>query len=608
MLLSCRVCARYGRSMVPFIMSQLPRPEYPRPQMVRDGFINLNGQWDFAFDFGRSGRDRKMFENGVFPEKILVPFCPESKLSGIEHRDFIPAVWYRRSFTVPDDWRGGRTVLHFGAVDYYCEVYINSKRAGSHSGGYTSFAFDITEFLQNGENTLTVYAEDDLRSGRQPRGKQCGSYHSHGCDYTRTTGIWQTVWLERVPERHISSFKIYPNPDTCSVDVEVNITFCENAELRLSSAFEGRDTGSVSATVTGHTSFLHLPLSEKHLWEAGRGRLYDLKLTLTAGGGTDTVDSYFGLRSVSWDNNAMYLNGEKVFQRLVLDQGFYPDGVYTAPADEDLKKDIELSMALGFNGARLHEKLFEPRFHYWADRLGYLTWGEYGNWGLNICSGEGLRNFLPEWLEAVGRDFNHPSIIGWCPFNETWDNDGRRQDDAVLSTVYYATKAADATRPVIDTSGNFHVVTDIFDVHDYEQDVAKFTEKYEAVKDGGAHYCTFPDRQKYEGQPYFVSEYGGAWWSNRSEGGWGYGNAPKSPAEFADRYAGLTSYMLNHPDICAFCYTQLYDVEQEQNGLYTYARERKLPDEVYEKIREVNTQKAAIEKQHPSSGIAVSGD
>ena len=572
------------------------RPEYPRPQMVRDGFVNLNGEWDFEFDFGKSGVERKMYEKGNFSKKINVPFCPESKLSGIEYVDFIPAVWYQRSFTVPSDWKNDKTFLHFGAVDYLCVVYINEKEVGRHVGGYSSFSFDISGFLKEGENTLTVYAQDDTVSGKQPRGKQCGSYYSHGCDYTRTTGIWQTVWLEKVPRSHIKNFKIYPDIADSSVTVEVDITFANDAELTLEASFEGEDCGSKTVKINGHTKMVNLPLSQTHLWEAGKGNLYDLKLTLKSGGSTDTVESYFGLREVTWDNNAMYLNGKKLFQRLVLDQGFYPDGIYTAPSDEALKNDIEISMALGFNGARLHEKIFEPRFLYHADKAGYLVWGEHGNWGLDIYDGEGVKNFLPEWLEALTRDFNHPAIVGWCPFNETWDGK-QRQDNAVLSTVYHATKAADHTRPVIDTSGNFHVVTDIYDVHDYEQEIEIFKGHYAAMAEDGEYYETFPDRQKYGGQPYFVSEFGGAWWNKDGEkGGWGYGGAPESARVVAERYEGLTEVMMSNKNICAFCYTQLFDVEQEQNGLYTYNREKKFPQEIYDRVLAANKRIAEIEK------------
>ena len=228
----------------------IPRPEYPRPQMVRDGFVNLNGEWDFEFDFGCSGRERKMYENGDFSKKILVPFCPESKLSGIAYTDFMNAVWYRRSFTVPAEWKKDRVFLHFGAVDYYCEVYVNSQKAGSHSGGYTSFCFDITDLLTEGENTLCVYAEDHTRSGKQPHGKQCNNYYSGGCDYTRTTGIWQTVWLERVPANHIVNFKIYPNIAEPSIDVEIDVNCAERgASLTLEAAYEGEAVGSLTLPI-----------------------------------------------------------------------------------------------------------------------------------------------------------------------------------------------------------------------------------------------------------------------------------------------------------------------------------------------------------------------
>ena len=303
---------------------------------------------------------------------------------------------------------------------------------------------------------------------------------------------------------------------------------------------------------------------------------------------------------------SILINGKPVFQRLVLDQGFYPEGIYTAPTDMALKNDIEISMGLGFNGARMHEKIFEARYIYWADKLGYLVWGEHANWGLNITTPMGLERFLPEWMEALERDFNSPALIGWCPFNETWDRKftlpengswdpkGIRQDDEVLRIVYNVTKMVDKTRPVIDTSGNYHVVTDIFDIHDYEQDPEKFAEKFEPMKNGGKPFVNYPDRQKYEGQPYFVSEYGGIWWNPEQKDGkaWGYGQRPKSEEEFLKRYEGLTSILLRNPKICAFCYTQLYDVEQEVNGLYTYDRKPKFDAKI---IREINSRKAAIE-------------
>ncbi len=578
--------------------NDIPRPEYPRPQMVRDKWMNLNGWWEFEIDHGNSGKERRFFERKKLDDKILVPFCPESKLSGVEYKDFMAAVWYRREFTVPEDWLDQRVILHFGAVDYETEVWVNGKSVGTHRGGYTPFSFDITDFLQRGSNVLTVCAQDDVRSGLQPRGKQSSLYYSHGCDYTRTTGIWQTVWLECVPHTYIESLRITPDVDNGRVHLEV---FFEgdtrDCILVAEARYDSNEMGSNTAIVAGNRAFLTIDLVDIYLWGPEQPNLYDLKLYIQKGNSiVDEISSYFGLRSITWDNRAIYINGKPVFMRLVLDQGFYPDGIYTAPTDEDLKRDIEISMGLGFNGARLHEKIFEPRFLYWADKLGYLVWGEHANWGLDITTPMGLERFLPEWLEALKRDYNHPSIIGWCPFNETWDIDGRKQDDEVLRIVYQATKAIDKTRPVIDTSGNYHVVTDIFDIHCYEQDVEKFASFFEPMKRGGEVYVTFPDRQKYEGQPYFVSEYGGIWWNpgQTDDKGWGYGDRPNSEEEFIQRYKGLTETLLSNPRICGFCYTQLYDIEQEVNGLYTYDRKPKFDPEI---IRKINTQKAAIEKE-----------
>ncbi|SHF40884.1 Glycosyl hydrolases family 2 [Caldanaerobius fijiensis DSM 17918] len=572
----------------------IPRPEYPRPQMVRDSWINLNGIWEFEIDHGKSGRARKIYERKL-ESKILVPFCPESKLSGIEYKDFMAAVWYKREFDIPDEWMGKRVLIHFGAVDYETEVWINGVSAGKHRGGYTSFSFDITGLIKPGTNVVVVCAEDDVRSGLQPKGKQSSEYYSHGCDYTRTTGIWQTVWLECVPQEYISSFKIIPDPENECVYIETYFEGdTDGYTIEGTALYDGKKVGYEKVSIGGKTARFCIKLSEIHLWEPGSPELYDLELVLCKDEEpVDSVKSYFGLRSVILGKNAILINGKPVFQRLVLDQGFYPDGIYTAPSDEDLKRDIEISMELGFNGARLHQKVFEPRFLYWADKLGYLVWGEYGSWGLNITTPMGLERFLPEWLEAVERDFNHPSIIGWCPFNETWDLNGTRQDDEVLRIVYNVTKAIDKTRPVIDTSGNFHVATDVFDIHDYEQNPEVFRAKFEPMKNGGEVYVTFPDRQKYQGQPYFVSEYGGIWWSPGNDKGWGYGQRPASEQEFMERYKGLTEALLSNPAICGFCYTQLYDIEQEVNGLYTYDRKPKFDVKA---IYAINSQKAAIEE------------
>ncbi len=570
----------------------IPRCEHPKPQFEREKWLNLNGQWDFCIDNGRSGTARKFYEAAdAFDKKITVPFCVESALSGVGCKDFMYGVWYRRTFTLDENSVSGRTVIHIGAADFRTVVYINGKKAGTHEGGYVSFSFDITALVVSGENVITVYCEDDTRNPMIPRGKQSEEYYSHDCDYTRTTGIWQTVWLEFTPSNYIKSFRFYPDyrKGTLAVTGEVVGTEKFNAVA----LYDGREVAeAVIPDCSGAFAFT-LELSEIHLWEVGNGRLYDIELTF----GDDKVKSYFGLRNIGFDGYKFMLNGKSVFQRLVLDQGFYPDGIYTAPSDAALLADIKMSQNCGFNGARLHEKVFEERFLYHCDKEGYLVWGEYPNWGLDHTRPEAVYTFLPEWLSEIDRDFNHPSIIGWCPFNETWDIGGRKQYDGLLSLVYNATKTADKTRPCIDTSGNFHVETDIFDLHDYEQNVVLFKKNNDIIIETGMPFDRFSDRQEYkQGMPVFISEYGGIKWSpvsgNSRDVSWGYGNAPISEEEFKERYKGLTDALLDNPCLFGFCYTQLTDVEQEQNGVFTYDRKEKFPSEFF---RSVNSRKAAVE-------------
>lgn len=580
-------------------MNNIPRPEHPFPQMERAEWVNLNGEWDFEFDLGRSGRDRKLYESAEFSKKIIVPFCPESKLSGIEYKDFMSAVWYRRYFDINEEQLNGTILLHFGAVDYAAYVYINGKEIGVHQGGYTSFAFDITKYVKAGSNEVIVCAEDDNRTDFQPKGKQSSMYYSSGCDYTRTTGIWQTVWLEFMPKSYIKSVKYYPDITNGIINIEAVIT--GEGLFSVKASYEGKPCGSCETVVTKSSCGsvrLALRLEEIHLWEAGCGRLYDLELSLASDGDCDTVKSYAGLREVRLDGYKFLLNGKSLFQRTVLDQGYYIDGIYTAPDEEALINDIKLSMGLGFNGARLHEKLFEPRYLYHCDKMGYLVWGEFANWGIDISNPATLHPFMKEWLEAVERDFNHPAIIGWCPFNETWDYNGRKQHDDTIRLIYRMTKQLDHTRPCIDVSGNYHVETDIFDLHNYYQDVNQFASFYENFKNGGEFRDDNNHRQKYtKGTPVFLSEYGGIKWDvSGSESAWGYGDAPKTEEEFIARYKGLTETLLSNPYMMGFCYTQLYDVEQEVNGLYTYERKPKFAPDVIETIRKINQQPAAIEQ------------
>ena len=335
----------------------IPRSEHPNPQFERKDWINLNGEWEFEIDYGVSGIERRFFEREHLNGKILVPFCMESSLSGIGEKDFVHCVWYRRDIERPDEWKNGRVILHFGAVDQTTHVFINGRRVGNHVGGFASFSFDVTDFLVDGANSLYVCAIDDGRSIMYGHGKQAKIYPSSGCSYTRVTGIWQTVWLEYVPNNYIKSFRLIP--DVVNSTLTVSAKLFGKGVLKAEAFYEGCAVGEITldASNGGYVTGC-MPLSELHLWEVGNGRLYDLKLTF----GDDEVSSYFGMRTVVMDGYKFLINGKSVFQRLVLDQGYYPDGIYTAPTDEDLVKDIQLSLDAGFNGARLHEKVFEPRY------------------------------------------------------------------------------------------------------------------------------------------------------------------------------------------------------------------------------------------------------
>lgn len=573
-------------------MSNIPRNEYPRPQLVRDNWINLNGTWEFEQDPGCSGPQRGVFNQEKLAQTILVPFCPESALSGLAHTDFMNGVWYARTVTL-DPPAGKRLLLHIGAADYETTVWVNGQEMGRHVGGYTSFQMDITEAVKAGENRIAIYCEDHTRDEYQPSGKQCNLWGSYSCLYTRTTGIWQTVWLEYVSDVYVTGVKMFPNVEDPSVTMELKFSGClygQTASARVT--YEGREMGTAQIRTSGRQACITVPLAEKHLWEVGHGRLYDVEITA----GDDRLQSYFGLRSVAIDGKKILINGKPVFQRLILDQGFYPDGIYTAPSDEALQQDIALSQRMGFNGARLHQKVFEERFLYHADRMGYICWGEFPSWGVNmITKGVALQVILPQWLEELERDFSHPCIVCWCPLNETHPDRCRE----VHSGLYYATKAVDSTRPCIDTSGYTHVITDIWDIHDYDQNVESYRRKYGLSAFREHPFVNHPDREPFNSKlPYINGEFGGIHWNPRSDGGWGYGDSPKTIEEFYERYTGLTKALLDNEDIAGFCYTQLTDVEQEHNGLYFYDRTEKFDAE---RIRAVTSGPAAIEASQASA-------
>ncbi len=561
--------------------SSLPRAEYPRPQFFRQDWINLNGIWTFAFDFGKSGMERGFQASTGFDGQILVPFCPESELSGVGYKDFIECMWYQREIAIPANWQGKRILLHFGGVDYECEAFIDGQSVGRHWGGSASFTFDITAFVRAGQkHNLVLYVRDDTRSGSQPLGKQCQAFKSYGCHYTRTTGIWQTVWLEAVHPLGLQSVHIVPDLDGKRLIVTPTYFATRRGQSLIARWSTPTAAGEAAAPAASGVPVI-LNLSEVRPWAPEDPFLYDLQLTVKDEQGqiVDEVASYAGLRKVHIEGNQLYLNNQPYYLRLVLDQGFYPDGIWTAPSDEALKRDIQLSIRAGFNGARLHQKVFEERFHYWADRLGYLTWGEFASWGMDVKTIPSARNFLSEWREIIVRDRNHPSIIAWTPFNETWDTGDRRQHNRLHIDAYELTRSLDPTRPVNDASGYAHARTDLWTVHTYEQDPDEL-KKQLALHDGQP-FRNFPDREAdYQGQPYLVDEFGGIKWIPEdrrpfADNSWGYGEGPRTLEEFYTRLDRQVAVLRSLPHISGFCYTQLTDVEQEQNGIYNYDRTEK---------------------------------
>lgn len=571
------------------------RPEHPNPSKKHLSFINLNGTWEFEFDNTLVGIEKKYYEREHLDGKIEVPFCPESKLSGIGNTDFINAVWYRRDIEIPEGALDGNVLITFGAVDYEAKVYINGVLAAEHTGGYTPFTVNATKLLKSGKNSLCVYAKDNIRNWI-PRGKQSSRLQSHGCDYTRTTGIWQTVYMEFLPESYIKNVKLTPDAENCSVSADIEIA--GGGDVVFEAFYEGRSVGSFAKKTAGGIVSMDIPLSESHLWEVGNGRLYDVRVTL----GGDTFETYFGLRSIRLEDKKFLINNKSVFQRLVLDQGFYEDGIYTAPTAEDIEKDIILSMSLGFNGARPHMKVFEPLYMYYADRHGYITWGEFPSWDLNFSLDKTFGITAPQWIEAVERDYNHPSIVGWCPLNETSIdcNGAKEAHDSNVRNMYFLTKALDKTRPCIDTSGYVHQkYTDIYDMHNYTQSPEKMREDYAEFEKGGLpvdeRAMHFRRQSFYDGQPLFISEMGGARWLEKDPAvgaSWGYGNDPKTEDEFFERFEGLCHALMDNKNIFGLCYTQLYDIEQEQNGLLYYDRTPKFEPA---KFKAILDRKASIE-------------
>jgi beta-galactosidase/beta-glucuronidase len=580
----------------------LPRPEYPRPQFRRPEWTNLNGEWAFAFDDEDAGLARGWHRvpaqdlrsgDSPFDWRITVPFCYQSELSGIGDPSFHDVVWYARTFAPSPG--GERLLLHFGAVDYRAAVWVNGTQVAEHEGGHTPFSADVTPALTEGENVVVVRAEDPSRDATIPRGKQYWKERSEGIFYTRTTGIWQTVWLEPVGRRRIDSLRLSPDVDAARVDVEVGVEgFEPGLSLRLAVSVKGDSMLDDRMELRAPLIQRSLPLLPRGaapdtphlsewpkpaLWSPEHPDLYDLRLELLDADGNvlDAVESYFGMRKIEARDGKVLLNDRPYCQRLVLDQGYFPGGLLTAPTDEDLRKDIELAKEMGFNGARKHQKIEDPRWLLWADTLGFLVWGEMAN--AYQYSPKYVRRITGEWQEAVRRDHNHPCIVAWVPMNESWGVPELATDPAQIDhllSLYHLTRSLDRSRPVVSNDGWEHARTDLCTIHDYgsPEDLSyRYATPESSVAARPAKRPIYAPSHGYRGEPILISEFGGIAFSG-DEGGWGYSTVADAE-ELIERYDALISALLESETVCGFCYTQLTDVEQEVNGLLTYDRKPK---------------------------------
>jgi len=578
------------------------RNEYPRPQFVRKEWLSLNGEWDFAFDDENQGLQKKWYMSFPKDRKIIVPFAYQAEQSGIGDPSFHDIVWYNRTFTVPETWEGKEILLHFGAVDYRAWVYVNGEQVAFHEGGNTPFSANITHVLRKGENIVTVRVEDPSEDQTIPRGKQYWHEQSESIFYTRTTGIWQPVWLEPVHTTRIERIRWTPQIDRGDIELELETTNVGHGKTELDVSISFRGKVLISDRITVLERYIKRSFNIRNrftersnihgpgwYWSPEHPNLFDVELKLVSNGEiVDYVESYFGMRKVSIEDGKFMLNNKPYYQRLVLDQGYFPGGLLTAPTDEDFKRDILLAKEMGFNGARKHQKVEDPRYLYWADKLGFLVWGEMAN--AAEYSEDAAARLTREWIEVVNRDYSHPSIVVWVPLNESWGisrvaHDVQQQHHSLA--MYHLTKSLDPTRLVLSNEGWEHTISDICGIHNYLS-AGEIEKAYQTVESSitttPANRLIYAKGFSYQGEPIMITEYGGIAYKVDEQSGWGY-SAVNSSEELIEEYRKVTQAILKSPVIQGFCYTQLTDVEQEINGLLTYDRKPKCD---LNKIREIN--------------------
>jgi len=578
--------------------AELPRPEYPRPQFLRSKWLNLNGTWDFQFDDEDCGLEEQwhLGDHG-FNRTILVPFTFESKKSGIGDCSFHERVWYQRDIHVPSEWSDKEILLNFGAVDYFCTVWMNGSVVGIHEGGHTPFTCNITRALKNGHGKLVVRVEDPPTDRYIPRGKQYWEEKPATIFYARTTGIWQTVWMEPVTDSHIVRVKTTPNIEG-AVSFEFKIAAPQEGQYVKVTIREGlRLLATGISVAVGPIASVAATVQNPKLWSPETPFLYDVSFELFGPEGLlDSVQSYFGYRSISTQDGKILLNGNPYYLKTVLDQGYWPESNLTPPSDEAIKADILVAKEMGFNGVRKHQKVEDPRFLYWADYLGLLVSGEMAN--AYLFNDDAVARMTREWIEVIVRDYNHPSIVIWVPVNESWGVPNLQvpREQAHLRALYHLTKSLDQTRLVIDNDGWEHTdVTDLFAIHDYTKTGEEFYRRFQNIAVEGVPLPLYgklylAPGHRYNGSPIFLSEFGGVGYvlpndDDLPKNSWGYSGLEPAAETAMARIRGLYEAISKVFKIAAVCYTQLYDVEQEVNGLLTYNRKPKFSAEA---IRALN--------------------
>lgn len=568
--------------------------DYPRPQFVRKEWKSLNGEWNFIFDDNDEGEIKKYFLDFPKFNKIHVPFTYETKLSEIEDESVHYIVWYNRKINISkEQLQNNNVILNFEGSDYKTKVWINGTYIGENIGAYSRFSFNIEKYIIEGENNITVKVEDSL-SKDQPRGKQRYKKESWKCWYIQTTGIWKTVWLEWVSKKYLKAVKITPNTDKIQLEIETNLSEQDIEKqkyyIETEISFNGKTLNKTTEIINSNYHKMETDIVQEGIehsiqkWSINNPNLYDINYKLYCEDKVlDNVDSYFGIRKIEIKENKIYLNGEQLYLKLILDQGYWKESHLTPPNEESLIKDIESVLAFGYNGIRKHQKVEDERFLYWCDVKGVLVWSEMAN--CYNFDDNSLHNFINEWIKVVKQNYNHPSIITWVPINESWgvpDISVSKKEQNFATTLYYLTKAIDNTRPVISNDGWEHTTSDIITIHDYKQDdellYQEYTDKEMKVlnnlKEYNGKHRLFANGYKYEGQPVIMSEYGGV--AINSKEGWGYGKQVKDEKELIERFTKLTRAIKNIPYISGYCYTQLTDVQQEMNGLMNAKRNYKI--------------------------------